>query len=164
MTDLCIPSADFVGHAMAQLGLWFNAVNWQLLAGVSKWVLSLGLLSTVLAAILTSRRDRISRERDRRSQLAQAFLEACVAALVTRLNGTASSDDRSDAMLVFSHQMLIAAKEGKPTSDFDDWVSETVREIRFGQPPPTLEQVVSDLGPVMATWVQDPTKATVPTT
>ncbi|TGY33283.1 hypothetical protein E5344_14650 [Microbacterium laevaniformans] len=164
MIVVCIPFGDLVGRLIAELGVWLNTVGWQLIVDGSKWVLSLGLLSTFVAAILTSRRDRLSRERERRSQLAQTFLEACVSALVIRLNGSASADDRSDAMLVFSHQMLIAANDSKQATKFDEWVSEMVRAIRFGQPPPTLEQIVAVLGKTMAAWVQDPAKVTAPST
>jgi hypothetical protein len=162
-TDTCLPVLGNVLHQMVtQVALWLGAWNWQVFADSAQWLLSLGLFTTIVSAILTSRRDRLSRERDRRSQLAQAFLQACATALAARLNGTASSDDPADAALVFSHQMLIASSTGKNAPSFNAWVTGVVRDLRFGQPPPTLEQTVTLLGTTVAVWVQNPTKATIP--
>lgn len=162
--DSCLSALDYLFQLItAQLFAWIStAWSWQRLADASQWLLSLGLLTTIVGAILTSHRERLSRERDRRSQLAKAFLDACATALAARLNGTASSDDRSDADLVFAHQMLMAANTGPNAARFNSWTAEVVRDVRFGQPPPTLEQTVALLASTIAAWVQDPAKGNPP--
>lgn len=125
----------------------------------ANWVLGLGVFAAIVTATLTSVREKASRDRNRRSSLANQFLERLVSALSLRLSPTAAGDDQRDAQLVFSSQMMMTELDGWRNRRLRDYVEGVVRQVRFGHPRPAVDETVSEIAPIIAAWVLRPRKA-----
>lgn len=141
---------------------WIAGLDWTAIWGGMQWLMGLGLVAAVFTTVVSTVRERRAREFDRRSDLARDFLDSSVQVLSGRLQGEASHGDQADARLVFAHQMLTTNSSGKEHAATREWLDQTVRRIRFEQPPPALEGTVASLGRVVAAWVTDPARVTLP--
>lgn len=125
----------------------------------ANWVLSLGMFTAIVTATLTSVREKASRDRNHRSSLANQFLERLVSALSLRLSPTAVGDDQRDAQLVFSTQMILTELNGWRDRRLRNYVEGVVRQVRFGQPRPAVDETVTEFTPIIAAWVLRPREA-----
>lgn len=136
-----------------------DSINWLAVGQGANWVLGLGVFAAIVTATLTSLREKVSRDRNHRSSLANQFLERLVSALSLRLSPTAVGDDQRDAHLVFSSQMIMTELDSWRDRRLRDYVEEVVRQVRFGQPRPAVEETVSEIAPIIAAWVLRPREA-----
>lgn len=136
-----------------------DSVNWVSVGQAANWVLSLGVFAAIVTATLTSVREKASRDRNHRSSLANQFLERLVSALSLRLSPTAVGDDQRDAQLVFSTQMMLTELNGRRNRQLRNYVEGVVRQVRFGQPRPAVDETVTEIAPIIAAWVLRPHEA-----
>lgn len=134
-------------------------INWVSIADSANWLLSLGVITAIVSAVITSVREKRSHDKELRSHLAIRFMETSVNALHSRLNPLSSEDSSQDAQLVYCYQMLLTEMTKSNCRDLKKYIDATVYRIRFGQPAPTLEDVVENLAPIIAAWVKKPKKA-----
>lgn len=141
---------------------WLATLDWHLISTAVQSVLGLGVVTAIVTAVLTSRREAKSRALDRRSELARQFLDSLVEVLSARLQGAGQRGDRADAQLVFAHRMLSTEKETDASRELLAWIDQMVRQVRYAQPPPLFDELIVTVGSSVFEWVRDPRKARPP--
>jgi hypothetical protein len=156
-------SIEGMGAAGPQGALaWLASLDWQSISTALQYVLGLGVVTAIVTAVLTSRRETTSRALHRRSELARQFLDSLVEVLSARLQGAGQRGDRADAQLVFAHRMLSTEKETDASKELLIWIDEMVRQVRYEQPPPLFDDLIATVGSSVFEWVRDPRKALPP--
>ena len=130
-------------------------IDWGAIGNGLDWILGLGILTTLVSAIITSIKDRNSRDRERRSKL----LDAVVNALHSRLQPAQGGESVHDTQLVYSHLMIQTEFENSGLHRLRAFVDSRINQVRYGQPVPNLDNVVKEMTPILVTWIHSPRKA-----
>ena len=134
-------------------------IDWGAIGNGLDWILGLGILTTLVSAIITSIKDRNSRDRERRSKLANQLLDAVVNALHSRLQPAQGGESVHDTQLVYSHLMIQTEFENSGLHRLRAFVDSRINQVRYGQPVPNLYNVVKEMTPILVTWIHSPRKA-----